>query len=205
VYLVIDTSASMGVGSTRLTKHDLAVWIASAVGLVAQRRLSPVAVIGGGERQTRLLPSLRRSDLRQAIEPLRTGSLSERTCLSERLSLLDVRADRRSLVMVISDLHDSREMPALRHIAQKHDCVAIHLADPAEAGRLRAGFYLGQEAETGRTFLAHGRTRWNEAARIDDELVRGGVSALRLRTDQPFVAPLRHFLTARAVSVRGRL
>ncbi|MFG0284261.1 MAG: DUF58 domain-containing protein [Phycisphaerales bacterium JB039] len=204
IYLVVDTSASMGVGSTRLTKHDLAVWIASAVGLVGQRRLSPVAVIGGGERQTRLLPSLRRSDLWQAIEPLRTGSLSERTRLAERLTLLDVRADRRSLVMVISDLHDPDAMGALRHMAQKHDCVAIHLTDPAEAGRLGAGFYLGQEAETGHTFLAHGRQRWNEAARIEDELIRSGVSALRLRTDEPFVAPLRHFLTARAASMRGR-
>jgi hypothetical protein len=90
-------------------------------------------------------------------------------------------------------------------MAQKHDCVAINLADPAEGGRLRAGFYLGQEAETGRTFLSHGRERWDEAARIASELVRGGVSALRLRTDEPFVAPLRHFLTARAVTLRGRL
>lgn len=205
IYLVVDTSASMAVSSTGITKHDLAVWIASAVGLVGQRRLSPVAVVGGGERETQLVPSLLRSDLWQAVEPLRTGSLTERTRLSERLALLDVRADRRSVVMVLTDLHDPGVMPALRHMAQKHDTVVIHLADPAEAGRLRAGFYLGQEAETGRTFLSHGRTKWRRAEELHAELIRSGVSSVRLRTDQPFVGTLRHFLTARAASLRGRL
>ena len=73
VHLLLDTSASMSVSSTSLTKHDLAVWIASAVGVLAQRRLSPCAVIGAGERATRFEPSLLRSDLWQAIEPLRIG------------------------------------------------------------------------------------------------------------------------------------
>src|SRR5688572_2593384 len=72
IYLVLDTSASMAVSSTDLTKHDMGVWIAAAVGLVGQRRLSPVAVVGGGERETQLLPSLLRSDLWQALEPMRT-------------------------------------------------------------------------------------------------------------------------------------
>ena len=59
MYLVVDTSASMSVSSSRLTKHDLSIWIASAIGLIGLRRLSPVAVVGGGERETRVEPSLR--------------------------------------------------------------------------------------------------------------------------------------------------
>jgi uncharacterized protein (DUF58 family) len=204
VYLVVDTSASMAVASTRLTKHDLAVWIAAAVGLVGQRRLSPVALVGGGERETRLNPSLIRSDLWQALEPLRTGSVTEQTRLTERLSMLDVRADRASVVIVITDLHDPGVMPSLRHVAQKHDCIVVHLVDPAEAGRLKSGFYIGQEAETGRSFLAHGATRWGKVEEKAAELVRSGISCIRLRTDEPFIAPLRHFLAARAVVTRGR-
>lgn len=204
IFLVVDTSASMGVSSTGLTKHDLAVWIAAAVGLVGQRRLSPVAIVGGGERETRLLPSLRRSDLWRALEPLRVGDCSERTRLADRLRMLDVRADRAAIVMAITDLHDPGASAAMRHIAQKHDAVVIHLVDPAEAGALRAGFFLGQEAETGRAFMAHGRTCWNRAEEAEADLVRGGVGCVRLRTDQPFVGPLRHFLAARAASVGGR-
>ena len=54
VLLLLDTSASMAVGSTRLRKHDLGVWLAAAIGLIAQRRLSPTAVIGGGERTNKI-------------------------------------------------------------------------------------------------------------------------------------------------------
>ncbi|MCP4939393.1 MAG: DUF58 domain-containing protein, partial [Phycisphaeraceae bacterium] len=63
VNIVVDTSASMAVGSTRITKQDLAIWLASAIGVLAQRRLSPCSVIGGGDRRTRVEPSLLRSDL----------------------------------------------------------------------------------------------------------------------------------------------
>ncbi len=42
MYLVVDTSSSMSVSSGPLSKHDLAIWIAAALGLVAHRRLSPV-------------------------------------------------------------------------------------------------------------------------------------------------------------------
>ncbi len=203
LYLVVDTSASMRVCSTATTKHDMAVWIAAAVGLVGQRNLRPVALVGGGERETRLYPSLVRSDLWQALEPLRAGDVAERTNLTARLKLLDVRADRTSVVMVITDLHDRGIMSALRHMAQKHDCIVIHLVDPAEAGGLRSGFFLGQEAETGRTFVAHGRTRWRRVEELDQELARSGINCVRLRTNQPFVAALRHFLAARAVVGRG--
>ncbi|MFO0826812.1 MAG: DUF58 domain-containing protein [Phycisphaerales bacterium] len=204
VYLVVDTSASMGVGSTPLNKHHLAVWIAAALGLVAQRRLSPVAVIGAGERRTRFVASLLQSDLWRALEPLRDESLVESTRLAERLGDLDVRAKRASVIVALSDLHDPNVVPALRHAAQKHDCIAIHLVDPAERGRLRAGFFRGQEAETGRSFLATGRTAWDSAASMATDLARSGVSYLRLQTDQPFLAPLRQFLAFRPSVVGGR-
>lgn len=204
VYLVVDTSSSMAVGSTRLTKHDLAVWIASAVGLVAQRRLSPVAVVGGGERETRFEASLNRSDLWRNLEPLRTGVFDEKTRLSERLAMLDVRAERTSVVIVLSDLHEEGIMTSLRRVAQRHDCVVLHLVDPVEAGSVRAGFFLGQEAETGRLFLGRGRSRWQRVKEYESELARSGIDCARLRPDEAFVGPLRQFLSARSASMRGR-
>lgn len=204
LFIVVDTSASMGVSSTTITKHDLGIWIASAVGLLAQRRMSPVAVIGGGERETRLKPSLSRSDLWQAIDPLRSTSLNEQTNLADRIGDLDVRAHRASIFLIISDLHDPRAMTAIRHASQKHDCIAVHLVDPAEHGQLRAGFFRGQEAESGRSFIGHGRSVWGRHGEVVTDLARCGTSYLRLRTDQSFIAPLRHFLSYRPMMGGGR-
>lgn len=210
VHLVVDTSASMAVSSTALSKHDLAIWIAAAIGLIAQRRLSPCAVIGAGERTTRFEPSLLRSDLRQSLEPLRLGQHAETTNLGERLEELAARAKRSSVIVILSDLHDPTAMSAIRHAAQRHDVIVFELHDPAEQGQLNAGFFRGREAETGRHFIGHGRLRWS-SKNVDHEqedtgqvLARSGASWLRLDTDKPFLPPLRHFLANRAMAGGGR-
>ena len=203
VYLVVDTSASMAVASTALSKHDVAVWVAAAVGLLAQRRLSPVAILGAGERTTPLYPSLLSNDLWHALDPLRAHAFAEGTHLSRRLSDLGDRAARRSVFLIVSDLHDPGALGAVRHAAQKHECAVLHTIDPAEGGRLGAGFFRGREAETGATFLAHSRAAWDRSASLQDELARSCVDYLPLRTGESFIAPLRHFLSTRGRASRG--
>lgn len=204
LYLVVDTSASMSATSTRLSKHELAVWMASAIGLVGLRRLSPVAVVSAGQRKTRMEPSLAPASLWQAIEPLREQGVDEQTVLGERLSALDPQLDRRSLLVVISDLHDPAAVQGLKRMGQRHDVVVLHLEDPAERGGLRAGFFRGGEAETGRTFLAGGRTRWPRDEQLAHQLAAANVSYLHLFTDRPFLTAVRQFLSSRAVLMRGR-
>lgn len=204
IVVIIDTSASMTVTSTRLSKHDLAVWIGAAIGLIGLRRMSPIAVVGGGERETRFVPSLLRSDLWQALEPLRIGVLHEQTRLAERLRDASMRLDRSSILVVLSDLHDPDAIDALRHAGQRHETLAIHLVDPSERGRLRAGFIRAVEPETGATALAHGRSTWIREEAIAGELVRSGVSALTLHTDRPFIPSLRQFLAFRPSTGGGR-
>lgn len=203
VYIVVDTSASMSVTSADLSKHDLAVWAASALGLIAQRRMSPVAVVGGGTRETRIEPSLSRNDLWHAIEPLREGDLGESTMVGERLRKLVARLERSSVIVVISDLHDTEAIGSIRQAAHGHDCMILHLMDPSEAGGLKAGFFRGQEAESGRTFLGHSWSAW-DADEVRGELIRCGADYLRLRTDQSIIPPLRHFLGTRGGLMRGR-
>lgn len=203
MYIVVDTSSSMSVSSTVLTKHDLAIWIAAAMGLIGIRRLSPVAIAGAGGRATRLEPSLSQTDLWRVLEPLRAHGAAEHTTVGARLFSMEPQLARASLVIVMSDFHDPEAIAALRQTAQRHDVVAIHLQDHAERGQLRAGFMRVVEAETGREFLAGGRTTWTRPDDISRELTRAGVSYLLLRTDEPFIPALRHFLTTRAVLARG--
>jgi hypothetical protein len=200
----------MSAASTRLSKHDLAIWIAAALGLVAQRRLSPCAITGGGDRETRFQPSLLQSDLWQALEPLRAHVQHEGTKLAQRIEDLSMRAGRASVIVALTDLHDPDAVDALGNAAQRHDVLAIELHDPAEAGRLRAGFFRGTEAESNTSFVGHGKLRWsakNQSICESDAghaLARSGVSWLALHTDQPFLPPLRHFLANRAAVGGGR-
>ena len=210
VNIVVDTSASMSVGSTRITKQGLAIWLASAIGVLAQRRLSPCSVIGGGERRTRVEPSLLRSDLWRSIEPLRAGRTDEGTRIGEGIRELVARARRASMVVVLSDLHDPQAVDAIREAAQRHDVVVLRLRDPAERDRLRAGFIRGREAETGRPFFGHGRTSWRndgtgeDAEDVGRRLARAGAGFLMLDVDQPVLSPLRQFLGSRAGTGGGR-
>jgi uncharacterized protein (DUF58 family) len=202
LHLVVDTSASMGIASTRLTKHDLAVWIAGALGLLGLRRMSPVAIVGAGERATRGVASLARGDLFRSLDPLRTAAVDEGTRLGDRVRELVVRAERTSVVVVLSDLHDDDAVPALRSAAKKHDVVAIHLVDPIERDPVRAGFLRFRDAESAEAGWAHGGTVWRRPGDVATDLAKSGVSYLRLDTDRPFLAPLRQFLAFRP-DVRG--
>lgn len=205
VHIVVDTSASMGVSSTARSKHDLAVWLAAALGLVAQRRLSPVAIHGAGEREMRTTPSLSRTDLWAGLDPLRARSFSERTTLGERLDTLSARAERRSLIFVLSDLHDPSAMGAVRRCAQRHECLVVHLADPIELSSWRGGFARVRESETGRShFFVPRRGARIDAGELRLELLRCGADAMTLRTDEAFIAPLRRFITGRAGVGRSR-
>lgn len=204
VYIVLDTSASMAVSSTRLSKHDAAVWMGAAIGLVAQRRMSPVAIVGAGERSGQIVPSLRSADLWKSLDPLRERRFGEGTMLSQRITDLTTRAGRSALFIVISDLHDEGAIGAIRHATQRHDCAVIHTRDPAELEPLRAGFVRAQEAESGRVFVGGGRTRWAPATTQRDELLRCGADYLPVRTDEPFIPALRRFLATRGVTVRGQ-
>jgi len=204
VYLVVDTSASMSVRSGALGKHGLAVWVAASLGLLAQRRMSPVAVVGGGERTVPTVPSLARADLWNALEPLRAEGAAESTNVGERLQTVATRAARASVIVAITDMHCPQALPAIGQASQRHDCVVIHLVDPAESGPLRAGFFRGSEAETGRAFVATRSTELGRPDAVRAEVIRSGADCLQLATDRPFVPELRAFLATRGMLARGR-
>lgn len=204
VCIIVDTSASMGVRSVPRSKHDTAVWIASALGLIAQRRLSPVAVFGAGERAARSVPSLSRSDLWSAIDPLRTPSLVERTRLADAIASTTMRVPRRSVIIVLSDLHEPSAIDAIRSACQKHDVMVLHIQDPVEVTPLRAGFIRLREAETGSIFLAPRRKPLDSGSDTQTQLHRCGADYLHIRTDRPFIAALRRFLASRSGAARGR-
>ena len=203
LYILIDTSASMCVSSLPLSKYGLAVQLATALALAAQSTMTPVGVMGCGERELHVEPTLSRNLVMQWSQELRTHNFVETTSLGRRTRELAPSLDRRTTVLVLSDFHDRDGVAALRTLAQRHDCVALHVEDPAEYGVRGGGIFRAREAETDRHFTGHGRRIWRGAASLQSELTRFRVDYLHLRTDLPVIAPLRHFLKHRGGLTSG--
>ncbi len=203
VYLLVDTSASMAVGSTRLTKYAWAVQIAGGIALAGIERVSPVGVLGVGGRELKVKPSLARDRILQWLHQLRGYRLNEPTTLGSRLAELAPSLTSRALLVVLSDLHDPTALPALKLAAQRHDCVVIQLVDPAERGLPGAGFVLAREPETGRETVTRAKRAFADPEQVADALRRSGIDNLQLSTAGPVAHKLRHFFAARGVLGRG--
>jgi uncharacterized protein (DUF58 family) len=199
VYLVLDTSASMTISSCARTKYEVAVHLSGGIALACLERVSPVGLVGAGERRLRHEPSLSKGRVMQWLLELKDYRFDEETRLAERLVELGPRLAQRSLILVLSDLHDDAALGALRQIAQRNDCAVLQLADPAEEGLRGAGILRTREAETGRERWTVGRKSPLRQAELERELRRAGIDHLRLLADQPYIPAVRQFLRARGV------
>ena len=203
-WFLIDTSASMVVSSTARSKYELALHCAGGLALACLDRTSPVGVIGCGEREMRVPPSLAKDQVLQWLLALRRHAFDDRTALVRRIAELRPTLTARSIVVVCSDLHEPGAVHAVALLAQQHEVAVLQFQDPAELALPGSGFVRAQEAESGRAFVNHGRRRLLDQATIESELRRGGVDHLLIRTDQPFVHRLRHFFRARGLGRGAR-
>jgi len=203
IYLLLDTSASMCVSSGARSKYGVAVQLAGGLGMAALARISPVAIIGCGERTFDLRASLSRDRLFLRLHQLRRYQLDEETRVGAIVRQLGGLLENRSLLLVLSDLHDRDAVPALREVGQRHDCVVLQLADPAEAGQTGGGFYRAEEAETNRPFVMRGNRRQSVGDSAGQQLRRAGLDHLRVDIDQPFLPRLTGFLRQRGRMGKG--
>ena len=202
-YFLVDTSASMVVSSTARSKYHVALFAAGGLALASLDRISPVGLVTVGDRALRFEPSLSQSRVLEWLHQLRTYHFDEGTHLAARIGELGPRLGQRSLVIVLSDLHDPGALGALRRLAQLHDVVVLELRDPAEEGNPGAGFLRAREAETGRLTLLRAAQAHVRSQGAALELRRAKVDHLLIRTDRPFVQDLRRLFKARGILGRG--
>lgn len=204
LYLLLDTSASMCVTSLPMSKYAWAVQIATGIALAAQSNVTPVGLLGCGARELHVRPTLSRNVVMEWSHQLRHHDFLEDTSLAARAREVAPSLKRRTMVIVLSDLHDPEAFPALQVLAQEHDVIVLHLQDPAETGVRGAGLFRGVEAESGRAFIGHGRRAWVDAEGWKSELTRFGIDYLHLPTDEPILGKLRHFLGRRGFGGKVR-
>ena len=202
-YLLLDTSASMTIASGPRSKYAVALHIAGGLAFACLDRVSPVGVVGVGGRELRIEPSLSSDRVMQWLHQLRRFRYDEPTTIGRRIADLAPSLTNRAVVLVLSDLHDEDAMPALKLLAQKHDCAVFQMQDPAEKGVSGGGFLRAREAETGRAFVTRARKTWLDPEETAGQLRRSGIDHLLIETDKPFAARLRHFCKLRGLLGRG--
>ena len=77
------------------------------------------------------------SDGAQSLEPEAFTQLMAELriiapAIGRRIAELEPTLTNRAVVIVLSDLHDPKALPALKQLGQKHDCVVLQFQDPAE-------------------------------------------------------------------------
>ena len=202
-YLLVDSSASMTVSSHHRSKYETAVFIAGGLAFACLDRISPVAVIGVGETDLRYQPSLSRDKIMQWLHRLRTYNFNEQTMLSERLKELGPMLSTRSLIIVLSDLHQPDAITPLKTLGQQHDVVALQLSDPAEQELNGVGLLRARESETGRSITTRGHNLGIDQEELKQELNRAQVDHLLMPTDQSVEYRLRHFFKSRGLLGRS--
>ena len=202
-YLMIDTSASMTIGSTAWTKYALAVHIAGGLAFACLDRVSPVGIVGVGEEDIRYQPSLSRDQIMQWLHRLRHFDYHQETTLNRKLVEVSTSLKSRALIIVLSDLHEKDCLSSIKRVGQEHDCAVIQLTDPSEVAIRGAGFLRTREAETNESFVSRGKNIGADQDEIANTLKRGGIDHLQIMTDETISHQLRNFFKSRGVLGRG--
>jgi uncharacterized protein (DUF58 family) len=221
VWVVIDASASLGFGTARATKHELAWSVAGAFAILAST---------GGNRVGAVRTVARRGGSRPELVPARGGSAHLGALLSTlrrepvdgdvgdmagALDLVARAARRRGMVVVVSDFLGAPDWERpLRSLARRHEVIAVEILDPREVTLPDVGLVSVQDPETGRRRLVDTRDskvrrRYDElAARRRSDLATRlrscGADQMVLRTDRDWVIDFVRFVSGRKARVMAR-
>ncbi len=226
-FLLLDTSASMGYGRKGPSKLAYSSYLAGALAYLLAQQGDPAGLLLFSENTRNYLPpSTRSGHIREVLRLLENVVPEGQTDPARAVSHMGELADKRSLVIVFSDLLDAEGGPRvmagqtpptaegplaerLRQLrARGHDVVLFHILDPDEVELPFEDLSLFEGIEPGDT-----RTLLAEGADLKDAFRRESL-ALRERwrlaclesrveyrfakSDTPPAEILRAFVAARA-------
>ncbi len=135
-YLLIDSSASMGYTSGKITKLEYASYLAAALTyLMIEQRDAVGTVIFDEKIQKYLPPRSIKSYLPLILKELEQIECSEKTDSANTFHEMAERIHRRGLIIVFSDLLDDPEkvISGLKHFRHKnHEVIVFQILDPME-------------------------------------------------------------------------
>jgi uncharacterized protein (DUF58 family) len=214
VWLVLDTSSSLGFGTGLVTKHEIAWSVAGAFALLASTNGNRVGAVrttpGPGQGRPEIFPARGGSAHTGAVlaalrrQP-RDGDVGD---MGAAIDLVSASSRRRGMAVVVSDfLGAPTWQRSLRALAKRHEVIAVEVIDPRELELPDVGLISVVDPETGRRRLvdssdasvriAYGRVAGERRAALAVQLKQMGVDQLALRTDRDWVLDFVRFVSGR--------
>ncbi len=209
VMLLVDVSGSGRFGSVERTKNDIAAEIAALIAFSAIRNNDKVGLIIFTDRVEKFIPPKKgRSHVLRVIrEILYFEPEGRMTDINSAVEYLMRVTNRRTVAFMVSDFIASNFAGKLRAANQRHDMIAIRIADPREFELPRVGLIELEDPETGERALIN--TRNNRLRKRFEQLSKSRhaeqarmfrsmrVDSVDIRTDSSYVEPLVRFFRMR--------
>ena len=210
-YVLVDRSASMGFSGdpARLSKWAYACSIAGGLVYLLHRQRDASGLVVFAETVDRVLPARGSpTAVREALEALEAFEPDGKTGVGTALRSLASRLKRRSMIIVLSDLHDDPEDVAhgLRRLRfDRHDVVVLQVLDDAEIDLPWRGLVELEDLETGERLPIEAgtmRDAYREAVQawlrgVGKTMAQAGVEHRVLQTSKPFATEVARFVHAR--------
>jgi uncharacterized protein (DUF58 family) len=155
IYLILDTSGSMGFGAgdtQKALKLAYAKKVVAALAYVGLANLDRVSIATTGDRMLERMPETRgKARIFKTFRFLRSVEAVGPTDLGDAMKSFVAQNKRRGLAVLVSDLYDpkgfERGVNVLRY--NKFDPFVVHVVDPSDARPRLQGDVLVYDCETG--------------------------------------------------------
>ncbi len=213
VMLVVDISKSGRFGTAKISKSRLAAEVAALCAFSANQHNDRVGLILATDEVELVIPPKKgRKHVMRVVkeilsaEPRRTGT--DLSCALETLYLV---ARRRSVAFLISDFFAQDYSQTLSLASARHDVIPVMLIDPRDDALPDVGLAAFEDLETGEDVLVdtgdakvrahYAHLARKERARHVALFRKLGLDHAEVRTDRPYIRPLRDLFARRAKRV----
>ena len=159
LFLVVDVSASLSMGSGDVDKREVAGNLFALLALAAVANNDRVGSLLFSDRiESHVVPMKgRKHVLRQISEVLGYKAGGRGTNLAQALRTAHQSLKRKSIVVILSDFRSDGYQSELALLSRKHDVIAIRLTDPLDGDFPPTGLLELEDPESGDSFTVWGR------------------------------------------------
>jgi uncharacterized protein (DUF58 family) len=209
VMLLVDLSASQGLGTHWQTKRELVTEIGATLAFSAIKNNDKVGLTLFSDAIEKSIPPRKgtRHVLRLIRELLYCEPIGRGTSIRRALEHLNRTASRRTVVFLVSDFQDAGFEQSLKIARRRHDIVPLVINDQRERKMPNVGLVRLRDLETGSSVLLDTASRANRMAyeelAVRNEQHRNSVfrklrlDPIEVSTGEDFVEPLKRFFHRR--------